>query len=88
VLLRVCAHYLVAEKKGNKARDPVADFHLNNGARLERINWLADTSENGLRQSTGIMVNYVYRLGEIEKNHEVYRERGEVATSVAVNHLL
>jgi malonyl-CoA decarboxylase len=88
VLLRVCAHYLVSEKKGNKARDPVADFHLNNGARLERINWLADTSENGLRQSAGIMVNYVYRLGEIEKNHEHYRERGEVATSAVVNHLL
>jgi malonyl-CoA decarboxylase len=88
VLLRVCAHYLVSEKKGNKARDPVADFHLNNGARLERINWLADTSENGLRQSAGIMVNYVYRLGEIEKNHELYRERGEVATSAVVNHLL
>jgi malonyl-CoA decarboxylase len=84
-LLRLCARYLAREKAGAKrALDPVAHFHLTNGARLERINWLADTSAKGLAQSAGIMVNYLYRLGDIEDNHEAYSDRGEVRVSASV----
>jgi malonyl-CoA decarboxylase len=88
-LLRLCAQYLVQEKgRGNRAADPVAHFHLTNGARIERLNWLGDTSEKGLQQSAGMMVNYLYRLDRIETNHEAYRGEGKVAASSAVRHLL
>ena len=70
------------------ARDPVADFHLSNGARIERLNWLADTSRNGLARSAGMMVNYLYKLSEIDANHEAYRGNGTVKASSAVNSLL
>ncbi len=62
----------------------MARFHLGNGARLERINWLADTSEKGLREGHGLMVNYRYELDDIEKNHEAYAQDGTVAASRAV----
>ena len=88
VLLRTCAYYLVEAKRGEKALDRVADFHLNNGARLEYIHWLSDISEKGLQQSAGIMVNYLYKLSDIEKNHELYHDSGKVAASSAVNALL
>ena len=88
ILMRICAHYLVRENRGKKALDPVADFHLNNGARLEHINWLADISEHGMQQSAGIMVNYLYKLSDIERNHELYCDSGNIATSAAVNTLL
>ena len=88
ILLRACAHYLVGEKRGRKALDPVADFHLNNGARLEYIHWLGDVSEKGLQQSAGMMVNFLYKLGDIEKNHELYCDSGKIVTSAAVNSLL
>jgi malonyl-CoA decarboxylase len=88
-LLRLCAQYLVLEKgRGGRAADPVAHFHLTNGARVDRLNWLGDTSEKGLQQSAGIMVNYLYRLDHIEANHEAYRGEGKVAASSAVRHLL
>ncbi|HVH82584.1 MAG TPA: malonyl-CoA decarboxylase family protein [Stellaceae bacterium] len=88
-LLRLCAQYLTAEKgRSGRAADPVAHFHLTNGARVERLNWLGDTSEKGLQQSAGIMVNYLYRLDHIETNHESYRGEGKVAASTAVRHLL
>ncbi|WP_404379180.1 malonyl-CoA decarboxylase [Caenispirillum salinarum] len=87
-LTRLCARYLVEEKRGgDRPLDPVARFHLNNGARLERINWLADTSKRGMKQSHGIMVNYLYNLPDIEKNHEAYNG-GQVVTSSAVRTLL
>ena len=88
LLMRICAHYLVREKRDEKALDLVADFHLNNGARLEHINWLADISEHGMQQSAGIMVNYLYKLSDIERNHELYCDSGNIATSAAVNTLL
>jgi malonyl-CoA decarboxylase len=66
----------------------VAHFHLSNGARIERINWLGDTSVKGLRHSAGLMVNYRYKLNEIEENHETYSASGEVAISGAVKRLL
>ncbi|MBA5778176.1 malonyl-CoA decarboxylase [Stappia sp. F7233] len=86
----LCAHYLVREKRKDTDRplDSVARFHLGNGARLERVNWLGDPSPNGLRQSHGMMVNYLYDLGHIEKNHEAFAAKGTVATSSAVARLL
>lgn len=78
ILMRLCVRYLVMEKKGDRAMDPVAHFHLNNGARLERINWLGNASADGLERSFGIMVNYYYKLSDIEKNHEEYVTRSEV----------
>lgn len=88
-LPRLCASYLAKEKReGGVAYDRVAHFHLSNGARIERLNWLADTSENGLRQSAGMMVNYLYKLNDIEANHEAYRGEGKVMTSSAIRALL
>ncbi len=83
-LTRLAAYYLVNVKRGDRALDPVANFHLNNGARLERLNWLADTSSKGMRESAGIMVNYLYKLDEIEANHESYRRTAAAATSGTV----
>jgi len=83
-LMRLTTMYLVEQKRHDRALDPVANFHLNNGARLERINWLADTSTKGLQESAGIMVNYLYKLDEIETNHEAYRATACVAISQSV----
>ena len=66
----------------------VARFHLGNGARLEQLDFLGDLSPKGLRESAGIMVNYLYRLDDIEKNHEAYANQGEVVASSAVKKLL
>jgi malonyl-CoA decarboxylase len=91
-LLHLCARYLCEEKEGEGADarplDPVARFHLGNGARLERINWLADTTPRGIKQAAGLMVNYVYRLDEIEANHEAYAQAGSVVMADAVKRLL
>jgi len=88
-LVRMCARYLVNEKgRGDRARDPVAHFHLTNGARVERINWLGDTSERGMQSSAGMMVNYLYELDRIEENHERYTGDGGVTASSAVTRLL
>lgn len=87
-LCRLAARYLVEEKEGDRPLDPVARFHLGNGARLERINWLADTSPRGMKQSAGIMVNYLYEIAVIEENHEAYAREGRVAMSNAVKRLL
>jgi malonyl-CoA decarboxylase len=78
VLMRLCAHYLLEEKKGGKPLDPVAGFHLFNGARLERLNWLGDISPKGLKQSAGIMANYHYKLAEIDDNHEEFAAHGKI----------
>jgi len=87
-LVRLCARYLLIERERGRAVDRVAHFHLTNGARLERINWKGDTSANGLRQSAGLMVNYLYKLPEIERNHESYSSEGRAAASNAVRRLL
>jgi malonyl-CoA decarboxylase len=80
-LAPLCAHHLLYARQAQEPLDPVARFHLVNGARLERLNWLADMSALGMRQSAGMMVNYVYRLGEVERNHEAYaRDRAIVAS--------
>jgi malonyl-CoA decarboxylase len=89
VLEPLAAYYfLKARTSKGKLIDSVARFHLGNGARLERINWLGDLSPKGLRESAGIMVNYLYRLDDIEKNHEAYANEGEVVASSAVKKLL
>ena len=77
-------YFLKARTPKGRLIDSVARFHLGNGARLERINWLGDLSPKGLRESAGIMVNYLYRLEDIEKNHEAYANDGTVAASSAV----
>lgn len=80
-LMRLCARYLLQEKKRGKALDSVANFHLQNGAMVERINWMADQSENGLSQSGGIMVNYVYRVEHIEEYAHSYFSDGKIHAS-------
>jgi len=87
-LLKLCARYLISAKKGRQALDRVAHFHLANGARIEQINWAADLSDKGLHQSAGMMVNYLYKLPDIEKNHESYSGSGGIAVSSAVRKLL
>ena len=87
-LTRLCAHYLLNEKSGELAKDPVARFHLGNGARLHRLHGAADLSTKGREQSAGIMVNYLYDLAKIEENHEAYFEKGKIAVSRSVSRLL
>lgn len=88
LLTGLCAHYLVNEKRGIGAKDSVAHFHLNNGARIEQINWLGDLSEQGMQRSFGLMVNYLYKLPDIEKNHEAYVGQGKIRCSSSVKSLL
>ena len=83
-LMGLCARYLLTAKNGKRTLDRVAHFHLSNGARIERINWAADLSENGIDQSAGMMVNYLYNLPDIEKNHEAYTGQGEITASSSV----
>jgi malonyl-CoA decarboxylase len=88
-LIRLCARYLLRERTSSgRALDPVAHFHLSNGARVERLNWLGDVSPKGLQQSAGIMVNYLYRLADIEANHEAYRGEGRVVAASAIRNLV
>jgi malonyl-CoA decarboxylase len=81
-------YFLKAKTPGGRPVDPVARFHLGNGARLERINWLGDLSAKGLRESASIMVNYLYDLDEIEANHEAFVNNGEIVAASAVKKLL
>lgn len=82
-----CAYYLLNEKSKNHPLDPVARFHFSNGASLGQINWLADTSRQGLRQSAGLMVNYLYKLREIESNHRAYANNDSLAAAGEVEKL-
>ena len=87
ILPRLAARYLLVESRGKRALDPVANFHLSNGARVERINFLADTSDKGLRESAGLMVNYLYDPDRIDQNHEDYAGEGKRNASTAVRRL-
>ena len=88
-LLRAAAwYYLRARTPRGAPLDSVARFHLGNGARLERLNFLADTSERALRQSHGLMVNYLYDLEDIEKNHEAFAQQRQVVAASAVSKLV
>ena len=87
-LMRAAAWYFLHGKsKRGTPVDPVARFHLGNGARLERLNWLGDASERAIAQSHGLMVNYLYDLDDIEKNHEAYAGHRTVVASSAVRKL-
>jgi malonyl-CoA decarboxylase len=88
ILTSWCARYLIATGPRRRAIDPVAHFHLSNGASIEQIHWMGDTSPKGLRQSLGFMVNYRYRTLRIERNHELYAKQGMIAVSSAVQALL
>jgi len=88
LLMRLGAHYLSHEKNGSLPLDPVARFHLGNGASIGQLNWLGDTSEKGLKQSAGLLVNYLYRLDKVEENHESFVNKGEVFMAADVKKLL
>ena len=88
LLPRLCADYLLNARSRQKPLDAVARFHLGNGARLERIHWLADTSVNGLQQSAGLMVNYLYDQDSMARNHQAYEQRHELAASAMVRKLI
>jgi len=77
-----------ARNMGGAPADQVARFHLGNGARLERLNWLADVSDKSIEQSYGLMVNYLYELDDIEKNHEAYAKQRTVIAASAVTRLV
>ena len=81
-------YYLRAKNPAGLPVDAVARFHLGNGARLERINWIGDTSDKAIAQGQGLMVNYLYDLDDIEKNHEAFAESRTVVASSAVQRLL
>jgi malonyl-CoA decarboxylase len=88
-VLATAAHYFLRAKAADGYPiDPVARFHLGNGARLERLNWLGDISEKGMREAHGLMVNYRYDLDEIESNHEAYENTKEIAAAKPVRALL
>jgi malonyl-CoA decarboxylase len=90
VLTRLCAGYLLHEaspRAPKRALDPVAHFHLSNGARVERVNWRGDTSEKGLRESAGLMVNYLYDPGRIEDHHEDYVGEGRRPAAATLRRL-
>jgi malonyl-CoA decarboxylase len=86
-LQRLCAYYLLLARQDKEPLDAVARFHLGNGAALERLNWMADSSEQGMARSAGLMVNYVYWLAEVEKNHERYVHEHAVVASPLVERL-
>ena len=82
----MCARYLV-QASHDKLGDPVARFHLDNGARLERINFAADLSRKGIKQSLGLMVNYLYDIGSVEARHQHFVDH-KVSHSLGVKRLL
>ncbi len=89
LLGQMMAHYMLrARTPAGRVIDPVARFHLGNGARLERINVGGNLSARGLRESHGVMVNYRYDLDDIETNHEAYATRDTVVASSAVRKML
>jgi malonyl-CoA decarboxylase len=87
-LIRAAARYLVARQADGSPIDPVARFHLGNGARIERLNWLGDRSRRRLAQSAGVMVNYLYDRAEIEQNHEAFASSRQITVAPAVHDLL
>jgi malonyl-CoA decarboxylase len=87
ILVRLCARYLLNETRNKRAADPVAHFHLSNGARVERLNPLGDVSDKGVKASAGLMVNYLYDPAKIEQYHEDYAGEGKRNASAAVRKL-
>lgn len=85
-LLQYAAQYLGRELSEGKPVDPVARFHLGNGARVERLNWMGDPSPKGLRQSYGLMVNYLYDLKRLDRNRAQLAD-GKIAVAGAIEEL-
>ncbi|KRB97594.1 malonyl-CoA decarboxylase [Hydrogenophaga sp. Root209] len=85
-LLGWAARYLGNEMQGGKPLDPVARFHLGNGARVERLNWAGDPSNKGVKQSYGLMVNYLYDLKRLEK-HRAWLAQGKIPIAAAIEDL-
>ncbi|KAJ3206432.1 hypothetical protein HDU82_004520 [Entophlyctis luteolus] len=83
ILMRLCANYILLEKKRSFALDPVANFHIRNGACVYQLNWMGDQSAKGIAQSFGIMVNYLYDLPNLIKNNENYMNSGVIAVADA-----
>jgi malonyl-CoA decarboxylase len=86
-IVRLCAYYLLRAKRGRAPLDPVARFHLANGARLARLNWGGDFSAHGIQSSLGITANYVYRMEDVEQNHEAYAKDFKVVAGFTVERL-
>ncbi len=88
-LIRAAAwYYLRGRNPRGLPLNSVARFHLGNGARLERLNWLGDTSERALAQSHGLMVNYLYDLDYIEQNHEAYAQQHAIVAASAISRMV
>jgi malonyl-CoA decarboxylase len=88
-LMRAAAYYFLHAKNARGTPvDAVARFHLGNGARLEQVNFLGDASEKGIKQSHGVMVNYLYDLEYIERNHEAYAQNRAIAASGSVKRMV
>ncbi|RYG08422.1 MAG: malonyl-CoA decarboxylase, partial [Burkholderiales bacterium] len=86
VLMKCAAHYLGQETDGGKPLDPVARFHLGNGSRVERLNWAGDPSAKGVKQSYGLMVNYLYDLKRLDR-HRLLLSQGKIPVSGDVEDL-
>jgi malonyl-CoA decarboxylase len=80
-IIRFCVEYLLRARRKGAPVDSVARFHLANGARLERLNWMGDPSKAGIRRALGLMVNYTYRRADLERNHEASVKRGKIVAS-------
>ncbi len=85
--LRLAARYLAVEQRRGRALDPVAHFHLSNGARIERLHWWANPTETGWARGVGMMVNYYYEPRAIETNRDRYVQSGRIAVSDAIKRL-
>ena len=88
LLMRLCAHYLLHEKQAGKPLDPVANFHLFNGAMIAQIHWLADSSDKGMRQSLGMMVNYHYKPPKMDQYQADFLQSGKVVASKVIEDYL
>ncbi|KAG0021966.1 hypothetical protein BGZ82_011140 [Podila clonocystis] len=82
ILTRLCARYILLEKRRHLALDPVANFHLRNGACAHRLNWMGDASSKGMEESFGLMINYLYSLDHIEMNNQQYLQDGTISVSL------
>ncbi len=87
LLMQCAASYLGGERVDGKPVDPVARFHLGNGARIERLNWAGDVSPKGVKQSYGLMVNYLYDLKRLDK-YRAQLAKGKIAVSSGVADLM
>ncbi|KAJ3043521.1 hypothetical protein HDV00_004910 [Rhizophlyctis rosea] len=85
IMMRLCARYILLEKKRSFALDPVANFHIRNGACVYRLNWMGDTSGKAMNQSFGIMINYIYDLPAVEINNQRYLLDGKIAVHMPVH---